>query len=311
MNRLKMAGLRTVVLLALSISCVSAWSAEPVRGALSAEEVAKQKAIYDSKGNATPEGYVVGRTLLSYTYILPDEFKRALGGLGAKDRWLDIGAGEGRAVLDYCTSRYDAILNAGVEMPGKKAKAIAMSIEDRRTPMWHQTATSLEANQIQYVFGKPLRQYSQDELGGRFQVITDVLGGFSYAQDLALFMEKTLGFLEVNGTFYTVLQDVRVEQGTNKPFYPDARFLTEIADDRGAEVRMCTWLKSISCVEVTCEPKAEWKPPLEVYRVRKVCDNVVVPPLSPVHFQAGTPPERGFRLGKKQGDERKEAVAPR
>ena len=63
MNRLNMAGLRTVVLLALSVSCISAWSAEPARGALSAEEVAKQKAIYDSKGNATPDGYVVGRTL--------------------------------------------------------------------------------------------------------------------------------------------------------------------------------------------------------------------------------------------------------
>jgi hypothetical protein len=59
---------------------------------------------------------------------------------------------------------------------------------------------------------------------------------------------------------------------------------------------MCSWLKSISCVEVTCEAKSGWKPPLEVYRVRKVCDNVTVPGLAPVHFEAGTPPERGFRL---------------
>ena len=163
--------------------------------------------------------------------------------------------------------------------------------------MWHQTATSLEANQIQYLFGKRLREYSPEDLG-RFQVITDVLGGFSYAQDLSLFMEKTLGFLEVSGSFYTVLQDVRSETGTNKPFYPDARFLTEIANADGSEVRMCTWLKSISCVEVTCEAKGGWKPPLEVYHVRKVCDNVSVPRLTPVHFEAGTPPERGFRLGQ-------------
>jgi len=302
MTCLKMAGLRVAVLLALGVSCLPVHSAEPARGAVSAEEVAKQKAIYDSKGDATPDGYVVGRSLLSYTYILPDEFKRSLGSLGEKDRWLDIGAGEGRAILDYCMARYDAVLNAATdqpgktELPGKKAKAIAMSIEDRRTPMWHQTATSLEPNHIQYVFGKPLRQYTTDELGGRFQVITDVLGGFSYAQDLTIFMEKTLSLLDLNGSFYTVLQDVRTETGTNKPFYPDARFLTEIADANGGEVRMCTWLKSISCVEVTCEPKGGWKPPLEIYRVKKVCDNVTVPRLAPVHFQAGTPPERGYRV---------------
>jgi hypothetical protein len=295
MMRPNTAGLRAAALLAFGIAGATAYSAEPPRGAVPVEEVEKQKAIYDSRGDATPEGYVVGRSLLSYTYILPDDFKRSLGSLGAKDRWLDIGAGEGRAILDYCTSKYDGTLLGSTERQGKKARAIAMSIEDRRTNQWYQTATSLEADQIKYVFGKPLRQYSYEELG-RFQVITDVLGGFSYAQDLSLFMEKTLGFLEVNGSFYTVLQDVRTEHGTNRPFYPDARFLTEIADAGGSEVRMCSWLKSIGCVEVACESKEGWTLPLEVYHVRKVCENVTVPRLAPVHFQAGTPPERGFRL---------------
>ena len=294
MSRLNTAGLRAAALLALGIAGAPVHTAEPPPSPISAEEVAKQRSIYDSKGDSTPEGYVVGRSLLSYTYILHDDFKRSLGLLGSKDRWLDIGAGEGRAVLDYCTSKYDGTLLGSTERQGK-ARAIAMSIEDRRTHQWYQTASSLEPDQIEYVFGKPLRQYSFDELG-RFQVITDVLGGFSYAQDLTIFMEKTLGFLEVNGSFYTVLQDVRTENGTSTPFYPDARFLTEIADDTGSEVRICSWLKSISCVEVICEPKAGYKPPLEVYRVRKVCDNVTVPRLAPVHFQAGTPPERGFRL---------------
>jgi hypothetical protein len=124
------------------------------------------------------------------------------------------------------------------------------------------------------------------------------MGGFSYAQNLSLFMEKTLGFLQPNGVFYTVLQDVRTENGTNKPYYPDARFLTEIVNADGSEVRMCSWLKSISCVEVTCEAKPDWSPPLEVYRIRKVCSDVAVPTLAPVHFEAGTPPERRFLLSE-------------
>jgi hypothetical protein len=33
-----------------------------------------------------------------------------------------------------------------------------------------------------------------------------------------------------------------------------------------------------------------------VYRIHKVCNTVTVPALRPVHFEAGTPPERGYRL---------------
>lgn len=290
-----MTRLRTLVLLVLPVFWASMSHAAPPGGTISEQEVSKQKAIYESRGDDVPQGYTVDRSLLSYTYVLPSEFKRSLVDLAASDRWLDIGAGEGRAILDYCTSKYDGTLLRGPERRGKKARAIAMSIEDRRTAQWHQTAASLEANQIQYLFGRRLREYSVEELG-QFQLITDVAGGFSYAQDLSLFMEKTLGLLGLNGSFYTLLQDVRSEKGTNKPYYPDARFLTEIVRADGSEVSLCAWLKSIGCVEVTCEHKPEWSPPLEVYHIRKVCNDVRVPALTPVHFQAGTPPERRFQL---------------
>jgi len=114
---------------------------------------------------------------------------------------------------------------------------------------------------------------------GRFQVITDVLGGFSYTGNLSRFVEKVLGFLELNGSFYTLLQDVHTEDGTNKPYYAGSPFLTEIANAGRSEVKVCSWLKSITCVEVACEPKVELKPPVEVYRIRKVCDDVNVPAL--------------------------------
>jgi hypothetical protein len=35
-----------------------------------------------------------------------------------------------------------------------------------------------------------------------------------------------------------------------------------------------------------------------VYRIRKVCGNVTVPALTPIHFQAGTPPERRFQFSE-------------
>jgi hypothetical protein len=215
-----------------------------------------------------------------------------LASLGPGDRWLDIGAGEGRAVLDYETSRYDAMLQG---RGGRKAKAVALSIEDRRTRHWHETAAILPPDQIRYVFGRRFRDYSKAELG-EFQLITDVVGAFSYTRMLSTFMERALGLLPVNGTLYTVLQDVRSEEGGNRPYYPEASFLTEILNPDGSELKVCTWLKSIACAEVTCEFKPAWTPPIEVYRVRKVCDAVTVPALEVVHFEAGTPPERRFRL---------------
>jgi SAM-dependent methyltransferase len=261
------------------------------------EQISIQESIYRSRGDAVPEGYVIDRSLLSYTFTLSDGFDDSLASLGPNDRWLDVGAGQGRAILDYYTPRYDSMHVEGRERRGTKARSVAISIEDRRTPLWHETAAGLEGNKIQYLFGKRLREYSLQELG-KFRLITDVIGGFSYSTDLSRFMENVLDFLELNGSFYSLLQDVSSEAGTNKPFYPGAPFLTEIKNADGSELKICSWLKSISCVEVSCELKDKWKPPIEVYHVKKVCSDVRVPTLAPVHFEAGTPPERGYRLGK-------------
>ena len=296
MIALKNVGIRIVVLLVLQALWLETSHSQPAGIPKFTEEALKQEGIYQSQGEQTPEGYVVDRGLLSYTFTLPAEFDHSLASLGPTDRWLDVGAGQGQAILDYYAPRYDSMHLEGQKRRGKKAQAVAMSIEDRRTPLWHQAAASLEANQIQYLFGKPLREYSLEQLG-QFQVITDLLGGFSYTQSLSLFMEKVLGLLELNGSFYTILQDVHSENGTNRPYYPDAHFLTEIASADGSEVKVCSWLKRIACAEVTCELRPEWKPPVEVYRIRKVCNDVTVPALVTIHFEAGTPPERRFQVG--------------
>ncbi|MEQ1775941.1 MAG: hypothetical protein ABL891_19360 [Burkholderiales bacterium] len=295
MVAMKKNGIRIVALILLQTMWLGTSHSQTADPSKFKEEASKQESIYQSKGEKTPEGYVIDRGLISYTFTLPAEFDRSLANLGPTDRWLDIGAGKGQAVLDYYAPRYDAMHMEGRARRGKKAQAVAISIEDRRTSDWAQTALSLEANQIQYFFGKRLREYSLEQLG-QFQVITDMLGGFSYVENMSLFMEKVLSFLVVNGSFYTILQDVHSEIGTNRPYYPDARYLTEIVNADASEVKVCSWLKRITCVEVSCELRPEWKPPVEVYRIHKVCNNVAVPALVPIHFEAGTPPERRFQL---------------
>jgi len=259
------------------------------------DEVKKQADIYQSRGEDVPRGYFVDRSLLAYSMSLDGGFGRSLAELGPLDRWLDIGAGEGNAILDYVSAKYDVMLYKDRPRPEKRARAVAISIEDRRTKRWREVATGLGEDRIRYLHGKRLGQYAEEDLG-KFRVITDVLGGFSYTDSLTRFMTKTLGLLEERGTFYTLLQDVLGEQGTNRPYYPDASFLTEITDADGKEVKVCSWLKRIGCVEVTCEFKPDFTPPVEVYRVQKVCNNVTVPALAPVKYEAGTPPERKFQL---------------
>jgi hypothetical protein len=109
-------------------------------------------------------------------------------------------------------------------------------------------------------------------------------------------MEQVLAALEVNGSFFTVLADVSSQGGGNQPYYEGSPYLTAIAAADGSDVKVCSWLKSINCVQVTCEFRPKWQPPLEAFHVRKVCDDVSVPALATVHFEAGTPPERGFKL---------------
>ena len=280
--------MRLVALLACQALWLGAAYSQAPSGHPLSEEISRQDHIYWSFGGQTREGYTVDRGLADYHNVLAFEFLRALENLGPKDRWLDIGAGEGQAILDYYGPE-------GWEQRKRKAGVVALSIEDRRTPRWQQTAATLEAGQLRYLYNKRLRDYSVEDVG-RFQVITDVIGGFSYTEDLSQFMGKVLSFLELNGSFFSVLQDVRSEAGINKPHYANSPYLTEIMNADGSEGRVCTWLKSISCVAVSCELRGTWVPPVEVYSVRKVCDGVTVPPLTPMHFAAGTPPERRFRV---------------
>jgi hypothetical protein len=295
MTALKNTGIRIVALVVLQSLWLGTSHSQTPGSPKIDEEVSKQEAIYQSRGEKVPAGYVVDRSLLSYTSILPADFLRSLADLGPTDRWLDIGAGEGHAVLDYYTTKYDSMSLEGRGRLRKRAQAVAMSIEDRRTPRWHQIAAGLEPNQIQYLFGRRLREYSSEELG-QFRLITDHLGGFSYTRDLSLFMEKVLSFLELNGVFFTLLLDVLPETEADPALYKNLLFLTEIENADGSAVRVCSWLKSISCVQVTCELNAELERPIEVYRMQKVCDNVTVPSLVSLSYEAGTPPTRRYQL---------------
>ncbi len=267
------------------------WSQEPAQPWIG-EEIAKQERIYHSRGADVPSGYVTGRALSDYLELLPSDFCDALGSLGNSDRWLDIGAGSGQAILDYYATENEGAQSKICAGAGGKVRAVAMSIEDRRTVKWQQQAASLGDDRIRYLSGKRLRHYSREELG-RFQIITDVYGGFSYTEDLSRFLAKVLDLLEIGGVFYTMVQSVHLEDGKDisKTWY-----LTELVDAAGRAVKVCTWLKQTTCVKVVCESKSDWDPPTELINIRKVCSDVTVPRMKLLKYEAGNPPGRLFQL---------------
>lgn len=292
-KKLKTAATRMAVLIVIVLQTLeqgAGWSEEPAQPKLD-EEFTKQEKIYRSRGADVPEGYVTNRGLSDYDGFLSG-FCDTLGKLGSSDRWLDIGAGEAQAILDYYAPEDDAAPAQNCGRSGAKVRAVAMSIEDRQTDNWKQQAASLGDDRIRYVSGKRLRQYSPEELG-KFQIITDVYGGFSYTADLSLFVEKVLSLLETGGVFYTLLQDVHLADGKEKP---NTYYLTELVDAAGSDEKVCSWLKKTTCAQVTCESKGDWDPPTEQISIRKVCNEVSVPPMKLLKFEAGNPPGRKFQL---------------
>ena len=255
------------------------------------EEFGKQEKIYRSRGADVPSGYVTNRGLSDYASLLPSGFCDMLGRLSNSDRWLDIGAGDGQAVLDYYASEPKAAAEK-CGRSGTRARAVAMSIEDRRTKKWQLQAAILGGDRIQYLSGKRLRDYSVEELG-KFQLITDVYGGFSYTEDLSRFIGKVLSLLEVGGAFYTLVQNVQLENGKDKP---SSSFQTELVDSAGRDIKMCSWLKQTPCVNVGCESKNDWDTPTELVNIHKICSDVSVRPTKLLRYEAGNPPGRRFQL---------------
>jgi SAM-dependent methyltransferase len=287
------AGARLAVLIVIiqALALRAGWSQEPAQPEFE-DEIAKQEKIYRSRGADGQRSYTTDRGLSQYAEHLPSGFCDALGRLGSSDRWLDIGAGEGQAILDYYAPENAAAPAEKCGGFGARARAVAISIEDRRTDKWKQQAASVGDDRIRYLFGKRLRQYSAEELG-KFQIITDVYGGFTYTEDLSQFVDRVLRLLEVGGGFYTLATGVHLEDGKDKL---GSLYLTELEDAFGRKVKVSSWLKKISCVQVTCESRSDLKRPTELIKIRKVCSDTSVPRMKLVEFEAGYPPGRRFQL---------------
>ena len=149
----------------------SGWAQEPAQSRIEEEKTFQRKNSIKAGATDVPDGYVTNRGLSDYAGLLPSGFCDALGRLGTSDRWLDIGAGAGQAILDDDAPPDPAARRATARRPARRfrANAIAMSIEDRRTAAWHQLAAepwptpytaSLSGKSLRALFTRRARKIS-------------------------------------------------------------------------------------------------------------------------------------------------------
>ena len=132
-----------------------------------------------------------------------------------------------------------------------------MSIEDRRTDRWREQAARLGDDRMRYLSGKRLRDYSLEELG-KFQIITDVCGGFSYTEYLSQFVYKVLSLLEIGCVFYTLVPGVHLEDGKAKL---GILYLTELEDAAGRPEKVCSLLNRPPACKSPASRRATGKGP--------------------------------------------------
>ena len=127
----------------------------------------------------------------------------------------------------------------------------------------------------------------REELG-KFQIITDVYGGFSYTEDLSRVPGEGA---ELAGHRRRLLHD-RAERAFRElaRTIPTTWYQTELVDAGGRGVKVCSWLKKTTCVKVVCESKSDWDSPSELINIRKVCSDVSVPRMKLLKYEAGNPP---------------------
>ena len=132
-------GLAVLIVLQQALGLGAVWPQELAQPRMD-EEISKQEKIFQRRGADVPSGYVTSRALSDYAELLPTGFCDALGRLGSSDRWLDIGAGEGRMRREQLGSRRHTIQGTRrlhVTNPRRVARgmaeyAIAVPLPSRR-----------------------------------------------------------------------------------------------------------------------------------------------------------------------------------
>lgn len=191
----------------------------------------------------------VNSNLTLYKETFGGGFSEALGKLHEGSRWLDGGAGEANAMIEYLESGGKGrCLAVGYKVPVQAEKRV-------------EEATHKFSGRFQYVQGKYFGEMEDMELGGRgFALISDLNGVLYYTKTLVEDMKRYLDLLDVGGVF--VFTNVHIEID-----------MPHALEHKGYVPALARWVSNIGGVKVLFhESKGS-------YEVHKTSAEILIPPL--------------------------------
>jgi hypothetical protein len=131
--------------------------------------------------------FQVKRTALDYSYMLGADYERDIVALPENSHYLDAGAGNAYAILNYLVRHINPIKSHKITAIGYvKPPEIPDSLPDR---------------DFRYLSGRFIEDISAKEIGPT-DLISDVFGPFSYTASIDLILQKYLEVLNVNHSAY-------------------------------------------------------------------------------------------------------------
>ena len=238
-------------------------------------QIAERKQIEaDPKKQLELNYFKVNRPLRGFSQInyeseLLESLVPRLEKLTPEDQWVDMGAGEGRALLDYLQDAH---------FP-KKAKIAAVSFKKPESVL----EKDIQAIDPNFHYFEGLVENLEISQVGKAKLITDVYGPLHYTDDLSTVLQKYVDVLEPGGEILTPgFRQVGQDGKTNSIHFAV-----------GGTASYTYWLKEIPGLKVI-EIPITGDARNTALIIKKVSPEVKIPKLKLYHLYPGSPPWRIF-----------------
>jgi hypothetical protein len=199
---------------------------------------------------------VTNRDLFDYRNDLHPDFSKTLDRLGSENHWIDMGAGKVKAQIEFMKS---------LPKSSGRPYVTAVSYKINRWFGVPKFSGKLETHEGAFET-QPTHEWKKADL------ITDVMGVFSYTMDLTTTLQKTFDLLKVNGEFYI----------------STSSYGTQFKLPGGKIMMLEEYLATIPGLKV----EGKWGR----IKIVKEREGIVVPPMRLVRIKDEAPPLRLFEI---------------
>ena len=251
--------------------------------------------------------FYTNRGFSDYKRFLGPSFISKLRSLKRDSHWIDLGAGNARAMREYFSSVWQGLW---AEKPKMTAVVVEKPLDLSRLELaafLSRIETTGNGGRFKYMSGRFLGDYHPGEIEPA-DVVTDVYGAISYSPDLSGSVEQAGGMLKPGGQLFTIIQTRLETIGSREG---NVRNVIIRRPD-GSEVDIADWLRQIQGLklEVSKEktrayktqfpgrPPEAWAPTtIESVRtlvLTRTSEPLRVPKLRLVGITADSPPRRTY-----------------